>query len=72
METKDLIQTRMRYEMSMNFFRGLLNDGKLTKVEFEKAAKYVDEKYNIENLEIELGQLKSPKIQSNLLKQNMI
>lgn len=68
MDTKGLIQTRMRYEMSMNFFRGLLNDGKLTKVEFEKAAKYVDEKYDIESLEIELGQLKSPKMQSNVLK----
>lgn len=68
MDTKDLIQTRMRYEMSLNFFRGLLNDGKLTKVEFEKAAKYVDKKYDIENLEIELRQLKSSKIQLNVLK----
>lgn len=65
MDTKDLIQARMRYEISMNFFGGLLSDGKLAKTEFEKATKYVDEKYNVENLEIELGKLKSPSMQSN-------
>lgn len=65
MDAKDLIQARLHHEMSMNFFLGLLRDGKLSKTEFEKAAKFVDEKYDIENLEIELGKLKSQSVQSN-------
>lgn len=65
MDAKELIQARLHHEMSMNFFRGLLNDGKLSNAEFEKAAKFVDEKYDIENLEIELGKLKSSNTQSN-------
>ncbi|MDY3619007.1 KilA-N domain-containing protein [Agathobaculum sp.] len=65
MGAKELLQQRMRYEMSMNFFRGLLCDGKLSKVEFKKAAKFVDEKYDIENLEIELGKLKFQSMQSD-------
>lgn len=65
MDAKDLIQARLRHEMSMNFFRGLLSGGKLSKAEFEKAAEFVDEKYDIENLEIELGKLRSQGMQSN-------
>lgn len=65
MDAKELLQQRMRYEMSMNFFRGLLSGGKLSKVEFEKAAKFVDEKYDIENLEIELGKLTFQRMQSD-------
>lgn len=64
-DAKELLRQRMRYEMSMNFFRGLLSDGKLSKVEFQKAAKFVDEKYDIENLEIELGKLTFQSMQSD-------
>ena len=36
---------------------GFLNDDKLKKDEFDKAAKFVADRYDIDNVEIELGKL---------------
>lgn len=59
MDATELVQAKLHHTMSMNFFRNLLNDGKLTQQEFEKAAKFVDEKYDVESLDIKLAMLKS-------------
>lgn len=58
MDATELAKARVRYTMSMNFFQKLLDDGKLTQPEFERAAKFVDEKYDIENLDIKLAMLR--------------
>lgn len=64
MNEKELLQTALRYEISMGFLKGLLNDGKLQKDEFEKAAKFVADRYDIETVEIALGKLRYPKLQT--------
>lgn len=44
MNEKELLQTALRYEMSMSFLNSLLNNGKLKKDEFDRAAKFVADK----------------------------
>jgi len=63
MNEKELLQTALRYEISMGFLNGLLNDGKLKKDEFDKAAKFVADRYDIDNVEIELGKLRYSNLQ---------
>lgn len=50
--------------MSMGFLNGLLNDGKLKKEEFDVAAKYVADRYDIEAVEYELAKLRYPNLQT--------
>ncbi|MEG0835496.1 MAG: KilA-N domain-containing protein [Anaerovoracaceae bacterium] len=59
MDATELVQARLHHTMSMNFFWNLLNNGKLTQSEFERAARFVDEKYDVENINIKLAMLKS-------------
>lgn len=63
MNEKELLQTALRYEISMSFLNGLLNDGKLKKDEFDRATKFVADKYDIDNVEIELGKLQYANLQ---------
>lgn len=63
MNEKELLQTALRYEMSMSFLNGLLNNGKLKKEEFDRAAKFVADKYDIDNVEVELGKLRYANLQ---------
>lgn len=49
--------------MSMSFLNGLLNNGKLKKDEFDRAAKLVADKYHIDNVEVELGKLQYANLQ---------
>lgn len=63
MNGKELLQTALRYEMSMSFLNDLLNNGKLKKDEFDRAAKFVADKYDIDNVEIELGKLRYANLQ---------
>lgn len=66
MDATELVKSRVRYTMSMNFFQKLLDDGKLTQSEFEIAAKFVNEKYDIENLDIKLAMLRRENSESQL------
>lgn len=50
--------------MGMDFLKGLLNDGKLKKVEFDVAAKYVADRYDIEAVEYEIVKLRHPNLQT--------
>lgn len=70
MNEKELLQTALRYEMSMSFLNGLLNNGKLKKDEFDRAAKFVADKYDIDNVEIELGKLRYANLQIKELVSN--
>lgn len=63
MNEKELLQTALRYEMSMSFLNGLLNNGKLKKEEFGRAAKFVANKYDIDNVEVELGKFRYANLQ---------
>lgn len=65
MDANELVRARIRHEMSMNFLWNLFNERKLTQKEFERAAKFVDEKYDIENLDIKLGILRSENSQAD-------
>lgn len=68
MNEKVLMQTALRYQMSIGFLNGLLNDGKFKKEEFDVAAKYVADRYDIEAVEYELAKLRHPNLQpKNLL-----
>lgn len=64
MNEKELLQTVLRYEMSMDFLKGLLNDGRLQKSEFDVAAKFVADRYDIEAIEYEFGKLRYPNLQT--------
>lgn len=62
MDKKELVKVAMRYEMCMNFLNGLINDGKLTETEFEKAVKYAANRYDIETIKLKLAKLKYPNL----------
>lgn len=64
MNEQELLKNKMQYEMSVNFFRGLLNNGQLKEKEFKKAVKYVADKYNIETIELELAKRRYPNLQA--------
>lgn len=64
MNEKELMQTALRYQMSMGFLNSLLNDGKLKKDEFDVAAKYVANRYDIETVEYALAKLSYPNLQT--------
>lgn len=74
MNEKELMQTALRYQMSMGFLNCLFNDGKLKKDEFDVAAKYVAERYDIEAVEYALAKLHYSNLQtqkSNVCKEPM-
>ena len=64
MNEKERMQTALRYQMSMGFLNSLLNDGKLKKDEFDVAAKYVAERYDIEAEEYGFAKLRCPNLQT--------
>lgn len=75
MNGKELLQNALRYQMSIGFLNGLLNDGKLKKSEFDVAAKYVADRYDIEAVEYELAKLRYPNLHTEepvLWKESML
>lgn len=64
MNEKELMQTALRYQMSTGFLNSLLNDGNLKKDEFDVAAKYVAERYDIVAVEYALTKLRYPNLQT--------
>lgn len=52
--------------MAISFLKGLLNDGKLKENEYKKAAEHVAKQYDIEAVQLQLGKLKYPNMESNV------
>jgi len=54
MDERELLKKTAEYEMGISFLRGLFDSGKLKAEEYNKASQYVSERYDIENVKMEL------------------